>query len=251
MICGFNMDINPEAFKWRVVAGKDAFYVALEGGEAVGDALPPGYADYVGGNLRAHGVTAGGVFAVQLNNMGCKGAPFAVRDDAYPLYGMVDNLLSGRMTVGEAEAIAGTKQLVNMPAGAVDIPDIAMHSLIADGEGNTLLLEPGNGYAKLCGRYAVLSNFPVLALPLDLDDAHAGYYGLDRYETANRALSAADESFGVQDALELLNSVKQTGRWGTRVSFVWSKKENAVYYALEHDFGHVQKHAFDGRGADR
>ena len=252
LIYGFNMDINADAFPWEIVAGEDAFYVALRpaaDGNALSSfgALPPGYADYTGGVLRLQGVTAKGVLAVQLNNMGCKGAPFEIREDAYPLYGAVDHLLSGRMTVREAEAIAARKRLVNMPTGTLAIPDLAMHSLIADADGHMLLLEPGCGSARFCGRYAVVSNFPLLVLPKDFSDERAGFYGLDRYETVSRTLSEADDGFGVQDGLKLLHAVRQTGRWATRVSFVWSKKENAVYYAVENDFEHVTRHAFAGR----
>ena len=160
------------AKSWEVIAGKDAFYVAMDAAGPGGqNDLPPGYADYAGSRLRLHGVTAKGVFAAQLNSMGCEGASFEVRADAYPLYGIVDNLLSGRMAVPKAEKIAQTKKLVNMPSGPVGIPEFAMHSLIADAEGRVLLLEPGNGYARLGSRYAVLSNFPMLVLPTDLDGA--------------------------------------------------------------------------------
>lgn len=253
LIYGFNMDINVEAFSWEVVAEKDAFYVAFNpiGADkylASGSNIPEGYADYSGNKLRVQGVNSKGIFAVQLNNMGCKGAPFVISEDAYPLYGIVDKLLSGRITVKEAETIAMNKRLVNMPTGGIDIPDIAMHSLVADVAGNILLLEPGNGMARFGDRYVVLSNFPMLVLPKDLDDEHRGFYGLDRYETANRMLAEADEDFGVQDGLKLLNSVKQVGHWATRVSFVWSKNENAVYYVLENDFEHVTRHAFSEKG---
>ena len=252
VIYGFNMDINAEAFTWEVAAEKDAFFVAIKADESARNAalsqgdIPQGYADYTENRLRTHGVTSKGVLAVQLNCVGGRSAPFLVSPDAYPLYGMVDHLLSDRMTVREAEEIATSKRLVNMPSGSVDLPEIAMHALIADAEGRTLLMEPGSGWARFSGRYAVVSNFPLLVLPRDLNDERAGYYGLDRYETINRALWEADAGFCVQNALELLKAVSQTGRWATRVSFVWSKNENAVYYALEHDFDHVRRHAFAG-----
>ena len=57
-------------------------------------------------------------------------------------------------------------------------------------------------------------------------------------------LAAAGDDFSAEDGLRLLYAVRQTGRWATRVSFVWRQSENAVYYALENDFGHVKRHAF-------
>ena len=63
---------------------------------------------------------------------------------------------------------------MNLPKGSVDIPDLAMHSLLADREGRIMLLEPGNGYSIIQGEYAVLSNFPMLELPGDFRDENAG-----------------------------------------------------------------------------
>lgn len=60
-----------------------------------------------------------------------------------------------------------------------------------------------------------------------------GYYGKDRCDTALSILRESDDEFSVRDGLRLPDAVKQTGRWGTRVSFVYSGNENAVYYALE------------------
>ena len=57
-------------------------------------------------------------------------------------------------------------------------------------------------------------------------------------------LRASGDDFSVRDGLALLDAVKQTGRWGTRVTFVYSANENAVYYATEHDFTNVKKHRF-------
>lgn len=245
-ICGMNMDINAEAFRWQVMADADAFCVAMKPVIDTSQSKQPrlpGYMDFKD-ILRIHGVSAKGIFVGQLSNMGAKDAPFEVSPDAYPLYGLADHLLAGRMNLAEAERIAGTKRLINMPSGGIDIPDVAMHAVIADKDGQVILLEPGTGMARLTGRYAVVSNFPMLVLPTDLDEEHAGYYGLDRYRAANRMLSEADDDFSAEDALRILKAVKQTGHWATRVSFVWSRNEHAVYYVLENDFEHVTRHVF-------
>ena len=57
-------------------------------------------------------------------------------------------------------------------------------------------------------------------------------------------LRNSTDDFSVQEGLALLKAVKQEGNWATRVSFVYSASENAVYYALERDFEHVRKHTF-------
>ena len=55
---------------------------------------------------------------------------------------------------------------------------------------------------------------------------------VDRYDAALSILRESGDDFSARDALKLLDAVKQTGHWGTRVSFVYSGNENAVYYAL-------------------
>lgn len=71
-----------------------------------------------------------------------------------------------------------------------------------------------------------------------------GYYGKDRYDIAMHFLRNSDDDFQVEDGLKILKATKQEGNWATRVSFVYSNNENAVYYCLEGDFEHVSKHQF-------
>ena len=68
--------------------------------------------------------------------------------------------------------------------------------------------------------------------------------GDDRYERAKRILDGSDDDFSVWDAFSLLYEVRQEGPWATRVSFVYSVKENAVYYTENNDFEHIKKYAF-------
>ena len=93
-------------------------------------------------------------------------------------------------------------------------------------------------------KYAAMSNFAVLELPADFTPENFGYYGKDRYDTALAMLREKGEHFTAEDGLRLLDAVKQEGRWGTRVSFVYSGNEKAVYYTLEHDFSDVKRHSF-------
>ncbi|OJT92546.1 hypothetical protein BM535_09595, partial [Clostridioides difficile] len=50
--------------------------------------------------------------------------------------------------------------------------------------------------------------------------------------------------FSVTEAFNILKSVKQEGLWATRVSFVYSIRENKVYYVLNNDFKHIKKYQF-------
>lgn len=251
-ICGFNMDINAGTLDWKLFMDGDVFAVTLSMEKDLSAIMPEGcvvpaeYTDCENGFLRLHGVNRNGHFANQLNNLRFSKAPFEIGEDCVPLYYLVDSFIRGKNTLQDVERYARTKKVVNLPAGAVGIPDLGMHSLMSDSEGRILVVEPGNGFSCLSDKYAVMSNFAVMELPGDFTPENFGYYGKDRYDTALSILRSSGDDFSVQDGLDLLNAVKQTGKWGTRVSFVYSRNENAVYYAIEHDFSHIRKHCFDG-----
>lgn len=248
-VCGFNMDINAEAMNWKLLMDENRFAVALPMANPAdfvpnGTSIPSEFTDSEGGVLRIHGVNRNGCFAGQLNNMRSAKAPFRIEEDCVPLYHLVDGFIRGEYALSEVEGLARKKKVVNLPEGVVGIPDMGMHALMSDGKGRILVVEPGNGVAAISERYAVMTNFAVLELPGDFTPENFGYYGKDRYDTALSILRESDDDFSVRDGLRLLDAVKQTGRWGTRVSFVYSGNENAVYYAIEHDFVNIRVHRF-------
>ena len=50
--------------------------------------------------------------------------------------------------------------------------------------------------------------------------------------------------FSVEDGLNILECVKQTGEWATKVSFVYSRNENTVYYCQDGQFDKIKLHKF-------
>lgn len=50
--------------------------------------------------------------------------------------------------------------------------------------------------------------------------------------------------FTVSDALAVLRAVRQEGIWATRVSFVYSAREHAVYYVQNNEFSQIEKYEF-------
>lgn len=231
VIVGFNMDINIGAFEYEVVANKEEFYVGIKTDEV--------------GVVKAHGINHLGNFGNQLNNMNFTKAPFREGEDVISLYEIVHNYISGQMNYSEILKTVNEKEVVNMPSQAIEIPCVAMHSLLADRAGHILIVEPGNGYSVIKEKYAALSNFTFLESQADLTPENFGYYGKDRYDKAMEILRKSNDNFSIQDGLGLLNAVKQTGNWATRVSFVYSNNENAVYYVIENDFDHVIRHQFE------
>lgn len=249
-ICGFNMDINEDAFDWQLITDDSVFAVAMHMEKNLsallpqGSPVPPEYTDFANGMLCIQGIGKNGHFGNQLNNLRFSKARFEISPDCVPLYSLVDSFIRGKNSLRDVEQLARSKKVVNLPTGSVDIPDMGMHSLLSDAEGNILIVEPGNGICVPCEKYAVMTNFPLLELPADFAPENFGYYGKDRYDKALSILRNSTDDFSVGDGLALLDAVKQTGKWGTRVSFVYSRNENAVYYTTEHDFAYVKKHCF-------
>ena len=68
--------------------------------------------------------------------------------------------------------------------------------------------------------------------------------GDDRYERAKRLLGEAKSEFSVAEALSILYEVRQEGMWATRVTFVYSVKEEKVYYVLNREFENVREYQF-------
>ena len=68
--------------------------------------------------------------------------------------------------------------------------------------------------------------------------------GDDRYERALQLLDCCGNDFSVSNAYTLLHAVRQEGAWATRVSFVYSAKEQAVYYVENNRFEHITKYVF-------
>lgn len=68
--------------------------------------------------------------------------------------------------------------------------------------------------------------------------------GDDRYERALEFLSSCQSHFSISDAQALLQVTCQEGKWATRVSFLYSVKEQAVYYTENNNFQEFKKFRF-------
>lgn len=218
LIYGFNLDIDPEAWHFDLVKKPGLFSVGITVGKTT---------------YYTHGVNRDGHFGnVPYMNGERFEVPHGAKRERIDL--MTDRYLRGKYDYADILTILRTKTLVNIPAAT-------MHSLIGNAEGDMLIVEPGYGYKKIEEDYAVITNFPVLTELSDYDDP---FYGKDRYDKAVSVLKNSGADFSVTDALALLDDVKVGGKWGTRISFVYSRKENAVYYCLNGDFSAISIHRF-------
>ena len=218
LLYGFNLDIDPAVWQYSVHKTKNYFAVGITVGKTT---------------YLVHGIRKNGNFGnVPYMNGADFPAPSGLRRERIDL--MNDRYIRGKYSFADIEEILRAKAVVNIPAAS-------MHSLIGNAAGDFLIVEPGYGYKKVKEHFAVLSNFPTLT---ELSDDSNPFYGKDRYDRAVSVLSNADADFSVENALQLLGDTKQEGKWATRVSFVWSQNENAVYYFLNGDSSHIEKHQF-------
>ena len=91
-------------------------------------------------------------------------------------------------------------------------------------------------------QYSLMTNYSVLK-----PESTRPYIvpGDDRYERAQAQLEKQKETFSVSDAFHILKSVRQEGLWATRVTFVYSVRENKIYYVLNNDFEEISEYSFD------
>lgn len=218
LLYGFNLDIDPAVWSFSLRMTPSLFAVGITVGKTT---------------YLVHGINRNGNFGnVPYMNGEDVPPPRGVRRERIDL--MSDRYVRGKYSFADIGEILRTKAVVNIPAAT-------MHSLIGNADGDVLIVEPGYGCRKVTEPFAVLTNFPVLT---PLPDCSNPFYGRDRYDAARAALAAAGPDFSAGDLLRLLHEVRQEGRWGTRVSFVWSKRENRVYYFLDGDLSRVETHTF-------
>ena len=219
LLFGYSLDLDPAAWNYRIVKNKKLFTVAITLG-------PTTY--------YTHGVNAAGHFGnlpyMNGEDVGHRG----VGRNQYRIDLLVDRYIRGKLSYAEVLSIAENRTILSGPG-------TSFHSLIGDAEGHILLLEPLYGFREIEEDYACIANFP--AIPT-LSDYANPFYGKDRYDTAVKTLAEAGADFGVEDGLRLLQAVKQEGQWGTRLSFLYSRRENAVYYCTEGDFDHTERWQF-------
>ena len=217
VIYGFNFDVDPKIWGFDLYKTSKHFAVGITVGKTL---------------YLVHGVNRDGHFAViPYMNGEMIAPPKGIRRERIDL--MADRYVRGKYSFEDVDEILDTKAVTNIKAAT-------LHALIGNEKGDFRIVEPGYGIEKVAENYAVLANFPVLTV---LDDYYANpFYGKDRYDRVLAALKASGDDFSIQDALALLEDAKVEGRWGTRVSFVYSRNENTVYYALDGDFSNIQTH---------
>jgi len=218
LIYGFNLDIDPAAWNFALYRNDRYFTVGITVGRTL---------------YFTHGVTAAGRFG-NVPYMNGESFPVPRGMRRARLDQMMDRYIRGAYSFEDVAEITRTKAVVSVPA-------TTLHALVGSERGELLIVEPGYGTQTVTEDYAVLTNFPLLA---GLRDFSNPFYGKERYDTARSALRESGPDFSADDAMRLLAQVKQEGQWGTRISFAYSQRENAVHYCLNGDFSDLRIHRF-------
>ena len=209
MLTGFNFDIDLSVWTHKVITDKDRFFIGI--------LRPDGkYHSY-------HGVNRNGNVGTLLYVHGNDQGVYEEGQDCMTIADLTEQFIQAKLSFDDALQLIRTKKITYAP-------DSTMQAMLSDVNGRTLIIEPGIGYREENGRYSLITNYSLLKPESTREFIVPGD---DRYERALEILENMDSdgnAFTVEDGFSLLRAVRQEEPWATRVSFVFSGKERAVYY---------------------
>lgn len=224
MITGFNFDIDLSVWKHKVMKERERFYIGI--------LRPDGtYHSY-------HSVNQNGNVGTLLYVHGNLAGAYEDGPDCMTIADLTERFIRAQLSYDDALEIVKSKKITYAP-------DSTMQAMLSDLHGRVLIIEPGIGYREECAKYALITNYSLLR-----PESTRKFIvpGDDRYERALRLLDDCKNDLSIADAFALLYAVRQEGAWATRVSFVYSAREQAVYYAENNDFEHITKFTFPPAG---
>lgn len=218
LIYGFNLDIDDSIWNYNI--HKDDFLFSIS--------IKVGKREYY-----THGVNAlGSISNLPYMNDFNKEVKKIKSSNKIRIDLLTDRYLRNIYSYNDVVDLLNKKELVDINN------DLSMHSLISNENGDLIIAESNIGYKIIDKDYAVITNFPLLK---EVNDDLA-WYGKDRYNKVDSILCNSNDDFNVSDALKLLSEVTQDGPWSTKVSFVYSRNENTIYYALNKNYSNVMIH---------
>lgn len=222
-IVGFNFDIDLSVWTHKVIGEKDRFFIGIK--------MPDNrYHSF-------HGINRNGNVGTLLYVNGNKNGEYCEGEGYITIADLTERFIKGEILLDDALDMVQDKKIVYAK-------DATMQAMLSDKKGRVLVIEPGVGYRFEHTAYSLITNYSVLNPEITRPYIVPGD---DRFERADKMLKEQRESFSVADAFDILRSVRQEGLWATRVSFVYSVRENRVFYVLNNDFGNVMEYGFDGK----
>lgn len=220
IITGFNFDIDLAVWRHKVIKEKERFYIGI--------LRPDGaYHSY-------HGVNQNGNVGTLLYVHGNPAGTYQDNPDCMTIADLTEQFIKAQISFDDVLQIVKSKKITYAP-------DTTMQAMLSDIHGRVLIIEPGIGYREEHKRYSLMTNYSLMK-PESTKEFIAP--GDDRYERAFQLLDKCKHEFSVLDAFTQLHSVRQEGAWATRVSFVYSAKEQAVYYVENNHFENIKKFIF-------
>ena len=220
IITGFNFDIDLAMYDYQVIKEKDCFYIGILRPDGMRHAY--------------HGVNRNGNVGTLLYVHGNPTGAYQDTSGCMTIANLTEQFIRAQLTFDDALRMVQTKKIVYAL-------DATMQAMLSDIRGRTLIIEPGLGYREDTGAYSLITNYSLL----DPESTRPFIVpGDDRYERAAQLLNGYGNNFTVLDALSVLRAVRQDGPWATRVSFLYSVKEQTVYYVQNNHFEQVSKYEF-------
>ena len=220
-IAGFNFDIDLSVWTHKVIAEKDRFFIGIK--------MPDNrYHSF-------HGINRNGNVGTLLYVHGNKNGKYCSGERCITIADLTERYIKGRILLDDALHMVKNNKIVYAE-------DASMQAVLSDKDGRVLIIEPGIGYRLEKTTYSLLTNYSVLNPELTRPYI---VFGDDRFERADEQLKKQNDNFSIEDAFGVLNTVRQEGLWATRISFVYSVKENRVYYVLNNDFVNIKEYRFD------
>ena len=219
-ITGVNFDIDLAVWNHQVIKEKDRFYIGI----LRPDGIRHSY----------HGVHRNGNAGTLLYVHGNPAGAYQETDECMTIADLIEQFIQAQLSFDDVLRIVQTKKIVYAA-------DAAMQAMLSDQQGRTLIIEPGLGWREDTGRYSLITNYSLL-----VPESTRPFLvpGDDRYERASQLLNTYGDHFTVADAFSVLQSVRQEEPWATRVSFVYSSKEQTVYYIENARFTQIEKFDF-------
>ena len=220
VMTGFNFDIDLAVWDHKIIKEKDRFYIGILRPDGVRHSY--------------HGVNRNGNVGTLLYVHGNPEGTYQDSMDCMTIADLTEQFVQAKISFDDARQIVQERKIVYAP-------DATMQAMLSDRQGRTLVIEPGIGWREDGGRCSLMTNYSILA-----PESTRRFLvpGDDRYERAAPLLSPYGARFTVSDALAVLRAVRQEGIWATRVSFVYSAREHAVYYVQNNEFSQIEKYEF-------